>query len=150
MSHGRVRFLMESDVEIISPEASLEQAARKMRETDCGFLPVGEPGSRPIGVITDRDIVIRAIADGASMSASRVRDFMTAQVCCCADSDTLDEAAEIMNERDVSRLVVLDNEGDVCGVLTFGHIIRNHNNARELGQFVMQAASGQTSTGGHA
>lgn len=141
----KVRLLMESDFEMIAPDATLFDAARLMRDVSCGFLPVGVPGRQPIGVITDRDIVVRALADGVNPLTAQVRDFMSAQVYCCEESDSLEDAAESMNDNDVSRLMVLDDSGAVCGLLTFGRIMRNHGNVQELGRVVARAASGELS-----
>lgn len=138
----KVRHLMESDFEMIAPDATLYDASRMMRDLSCGFLPVGVRGQQPIGVITDRDIVVRALADGTNPLSAQVRDFMTGQVFCCEESDSLEDAAESMSDNDVSRLMVLDDGGTVCGLLTFGRIIRNHRNTQELGRVVARAASG--------
>lgn len=140
----KVRHLMESDFEMISPDASLLDAARKMRDISCGFLPVGVAGQQPIGVITDRDIVVRALADEADPLLSQVSDFMSRQVFCCEESDDLEEAAETMSDNEVSRLMVLDESGLVCGLLTFGRIMRNNGNLQELSRVVARAAAGAT------
>lgn len=131
----KVKELMETNLVLISPDATLAEAAQKMKHADCGFLPVGE-NNQPLGIITDRDIVIRAIASGKSPEEAKVRDFMTDDVCCCKDSDTLADAAKVMSDNKVSRLVVKDSSGAICGVLTFGRIIRNNENRAETSQIV--------------
>lgn len=137
--HSKVRHVMETNLELISPEASLKDAAQKMRDADCGFLPVGRKGERPMGIITDRDIVVRALADGKSLSRAKVSEYMTPQVCFCESEDSLVEVADLMNENDVSRLLVMDESGDICGVITFGHLIRTPDSEVELGQIVARA-----------
>ncbi|HEY0901591.1 MAG TPA: CBS domain-containing protein, partial [Micavibrio sp.] len=114
--------------------------AQKMKQADCGFLPVGD-NNQPIGIITDRDIVIRAIADGKTPTEARVRDYMTDDVCSCKDSDSLADAAHVMSEHKVSRLLVNDASGAICGVLTFGRLIRNNDNRAETSE-VVDAATG--------
>ncbi len=141
MADKKVKELMESHLVLISPDATLEEAARKMKEVDCGFLPVGE-NNKPLGIITDRDIVIRAIALGKSPADVKVRDCMTGDVCSCKDVDTLERAAKIMSDNKVSRLLVKDGRNEICGVLTFGRIIRNNDNKHETSQ-VVETATGK-------
>jgi CBS domain-containing protein len=129
---------METDLELISPDATLVEAARKMKECGCGFLPVGNKDN-PEGIITDRDIVIRAIAEGEDPSRAKVRDCMTDKICACRDNDILEEAARAMNENSVSRLVVKNDSDQVCGVLTFGRMIRSSDNKQETGEVVEKA-----------
>lgn len=138
MEQTQVKDLMESQVVLIDPEATLQEAANKMKKVDCGFLPVGTDGALE-GIITDRDIVIRAIAEGKNPSQEKVRDYMTEEVCCCAESDTIEDAAGKMSEYEVSRLVVEDNDGNACGVLTFGRIIRENQNKEETSEIVERA-----------
>ncbi len=138
MTATRVKDLMECSPEMISPEATLQEAAQKMQKIDCGFLPVGTDKA-PEGIITDRDIVIRAIADGKDPRTEKVRDYMTEEVCACTEDNSLEDAAKIMNENAVSRLVVKNAQGTICGVLTFGHILRTNDNRAETNTIVEQA-----------
>lgn len=141
MEHRQVKEIMECDLELVSANASLQDAASKMRENECGFLPVGE-NDYPEGIITDRDIVIRAIAEGKNPTEEKVRDYMTACVCSCRDDDTINEAAKIMSDNDVSRLLVKDNDDKVCGVITFGRIIRSSNEKDDVNN-VVKIATGK-------
>lgn len=143
MISKKVKELMEAELELISPDATLEEAARKMKECGCGFLPVGSEDS-PEGIITDRDIVIRAVAEGKDPSQSTVRDCMTQEVCACKETDTLEQAAKMMSENNISRLVVKNDGETVCGVLTFGRMIRSNGNAQETSTIV-EKATGKTS-----
>lgn len=138
MQQKQVKDLMESEAVMIRPDATLQEAAAKMKEAGCGFLPVGTAES-PQGIITDRDIVIRAVAEGKDPSREKVRDYMTTDVCVCRESDTLEGAAKTMGDNSVSRLVVEDNNGKMCGVLTFGRLIRSNNNKDETSNVVEQA-----------
>lgn len=140
MSSNQVKDLMESNLARISPDASLEDAARKMKETDCGFLPVGDEKETQ-GIITDRDIVLRAIAAGKNPADVKVSECMTSQVCACKDSDSLEDAAKAMSEYNVSRLIVKDSKDNICGVLTFGRIIRTNDNKQETSDVVQKATA---------
>lgn len=141
MKTTRVKDFMEDHIEMIPAMATLQDAARKMEEADCGFLPVGTPG-KPEGIITDRDIVIRAVAKGKDPAKEKVKDYMTHSIHTCAKNLTLEEAASLMNEKKVGRLVVQDESGKACGVLSFGRIIRKGNNPEEVSS-VVQCATGK-------
>src|SRR5882724_6654001 len=119
MRNMKVQELMTEQPVVVNPNDSLMQAAEKMRESDCGILPVGTH-SKLEGVITDRDIVVRAIAKGKDPVTEKVRDYMTAKVCACSETDTLQIAADAMHKHKVSRLVVQDHEDRVIGIITFG------------------------------
>ena len=138
---SKVKDLMETRTVMVSPDATLAEAAKMMKEESCGFLPVGE-SNKAQGIITDRDIVVRCIADGKDPSQETVRDCMTANVCACSEKDSLEDAARMMNDNAISRLVVQTMDGDICGVLTFGRIIRSNDNERETSD-VVQCATGK-------
>ncbi len=133
-----VKDLMEYEMELISPDASLQEAALKMKDVDCGFLPVGRD-KMPEGIITDRDIVVRAIAAGKDPVKEKVAQYMTKDVCACQEGDTLEQAAKVMRENNVSRLIVMSGSGTVCGVLTFGRILRTASDKEETSNVVEKA-----------
>lgn len=127
--------MMEPNPKCISADTTLEEAARIMQQVDCGILPVGREDSLE-GVITDRDIVIRAVAAGKNMQTTKVRDCMTKDVCCCNENDTLEDAGRVMGEQQVSRVLVKNDQGNICGILTFGRILRNERSRDEIGDVV--------------
>ena len=118
----KLKEIMTKDVEVIEPGASLQTAAQRMRDRDIGFLPVCD-GERLIGVITDRDIVVRAAADGTDPKAILGRDVLTSPVIYCFDDQDVREAAKIMHDNQIRRLVVL-NRGDkqIAGVVSLGDL----------------------------
>jgi predicted transcriptional regulator len=131
----KVKDLMKENPIIIPASTTLKEAAQKMKSVDCGVLPVGTWDNLE-GMITDRDIVIRAVAEGVDITSAQVRDYMTSDVFYCSESDTLAQAAEQMRKNDVSRLVVKDASGKACGILTFGRILREDENLKEIGKVV--------------
>lgn len=133
-----VKDLMECEMKFINPDSSLQEAALIMKDADCGFLPVGR-NNMPEGIITDRDIVVRAVAEGKDLSREKVEYYMTNDVCVCQEGDTLEQAARLMRENNVSRLVVVSGNGKVSGVLTFGRILRTASNMEEANKVVEQA-----------
>lgn len=123
MRNARVKDFMTSEAVLIAPNATLKEAAVKMKDVDCGVLSVGTPDDVQ-GIITDRDIVIRAVSKGKNITKEKVRDYMTAQVLGCNENDTLEDAAAKMRMHKVSRLVVRNGKGVVRGMLSFGGLLR--------------------------
>ena len=119
--------IMTRDVVVTQPDDSLQSAARKMRERNIGFLPVCD-GEELIGVISDRDITIRALADGMDVNIMLGRDLMTSPAIYCFDDQDVSEAAKIMEENQIRRLVVLSREDTkLVGVVSLGDLARNES-----------------------
>ena len=114
----QLRELMSRDVKVIDPGMSILEAAKKMRDGDFGMLPVGE-NDRMIGTISDRDIVIRAIAEGMDTN-TKVRDVMTKGIAWAYEDETVEQAARIMSERQVRRLPVVDRDKRLVGIVALG------------------------------
>ena len=117
--------IMTRDVVVIQPDDSLQSAAKKMRDRNIGFLPVCD-GEDLMGVISDRDITIRALADGMDVSIMLGRDLMTSPAIYCFDDQDVSEAAKIMEENQIRRLVVLTRDDKkLVGVVSLGDLARN-------------------------
>ena len=114
----QLKDLMSGDVKVISPDMSIRDAARQMRDGDFGMLPVGE-NDRMIGTISDRDIAIRAVAEGKD-SATKVRDVMSEGIAWAFEDDSVEEAAKIMSTRQVRRLPVVDRDKRLVGIVALG------------------------------
>ncbi len=138
MQNTKVKELMTAHPVLIKPDATLYEAARKMKNVDCGILPVGTK-EKLEGVITDRDIVIRAVSQGKDENKEMVKDHMTDAVYACNEDDYLEDAADKMRDHKVSRLVVKDHQGKVTGVLSFGGILRKNADADEVANVVKHA-----------
>jgi CBS domain-containing protein len=145
-SHTTVKDIMKQSLIMVSPEDTLAEASRKMKEEDCGCLAVGV-GDDVKGIITDRDIVVRALAEGQNPAESKVSDFMTPSVEVCRMDDTLTEAADKMHDMGVSRLIVTDEDNKMCGILSFGRIMRNHPDSVEMVE-VIEYATGRKDADG--
>ncbi|MEO6566792.1 MAG: CBS domain-containing protein, partial [Casimicrobiaceae bacterium] len=122
-SSGRIvmqqlKELMSRDVKVISPEMSIQEAASAMRDGDFGMLPVGE-NDRMIGTISDRDIAIRAVADGKGAN-TKVRDVMSEGIAWAYEDDTVEVAAKIMSTRQVRRLPVVNRDKRLVGIVALG------------------------------
>src|SRR5436305_13879593 len=98
---------MTGNIGVVSPGDTLEQAARKMEELDVGPLPVCE-GKRVVGMITDRDITVRATAAGCDPKTTLVSDTMSQDIICCYEDQDVQEAAKLMQEKQIRRLLVMN------------------------------------------
>ncbi len=114
----QLKDLMSRDVKVISPDISIQDAAIKMREVDFGMMPVGED-DRMIGTLSDRDIAIRAVADGMDAS-TKVRDVMSEGIAWAYEDDSVEQAAKIMSEWQVRRLPVVDRDKRLVGIVALG------------------------------
>ena len=117
MGH-QLKDLMSRDVKVIGPDETIREAARTMRDGDFGMLPVGED-DRMIGAISDRDIAIRAVAEGRSPD-TKVREIMSASLYWAYDDETVEHAAKIMSEHQVRRLPVVNREKRLVGIVALG------------------------------
>ena len=129
----KVREAMTSKVRIASPDQSIREAARLMAELDAGSLPVGE-GDRLVGMITDRDIAIRAVATGQTPE-TRIRDVMSKEVLYCFEDEDLDDVAKNMSNAKVRRLPVLNRDKRLVGILSMGDLALNED-AKTAGQTI--------------
>jgi CBS domain-containing protein len=138
----QVSQVMSNDVKVANPDQSIRDAACLMAKLDCGSLPVGE-NDRLVGMITDRDIAIRAVAAGKSAD-TKVREIMSADVKYCFDDDDVDEVALNMADIKVRRLPVVNRDKRLVGIVSLGDIACNDDDAKT----VSSALSGISRPGG--
>ena len=117
----KVNEIITHDPEVIRPETALIEAAQKMKSLDIGMLPVCD-GDRLVGVITDRDITVRGVAQGNDPKTARVQEVMTPEVIYCFDDEDVKEAAKKMEEKQVRRLPVLNREKRLVGIVSLGDL----------------------------
>jgi CBS domain-containing protein len=115
--------LMKSDVECVSPETSIRDAARRMRDTNVGFLPVCDESMRAIGALTDRDIAVRAVADSLPPT-TRVKDVLTSEVIACRPDDDIEYARDLMTRHQKSRIMCISSSGRIEGVISLSDIVQ--------------------------
>jgi CBS domain-containing protein len=116
-----VREVMTFGVETVSPGATLEEAAKKMKEHNVGILPVVED-EVILGVVTDRDIVVRAISERLTPEMTRVRDVMTPQTISCYEDQSIAEASLLMEKHLIHRLIVLDRSDRLAGIVSLSDL----------------------------
>jgi CBS domain-containing protein len=119
----QVSEIISRDVETIDPAATVREAAQRMRSMDVGSLPVCD-GAHLLGMITDRDITIRAIADGRDPAQTPVRDAMTPNVEYVFEDDDVQRAAQIMQDKQIRRLPVVSRDKKLVGIVALGDIAR--------------------------
>ena len=121
----KVYDIMSSDVQLITPDDTIQAAAQKMADADVGFLPVGE-NDKLVGMVTDRDIALRAVARGKNPASTRVREIMTDKVLYCLEDEDVEEAADTMSHLKIRRLPIVDDDKRLVGVLSLGDIAFKH------------------------
>ncbi len=129
----QLREVMTPSPEIVHPDAPVKEAATKMRALNVGALPVCD-GDRLVGLITDRDITIRATADGRDPAQTTIRDTMTDDIVYCFEDQNIEEAARIMAEKQVRRLPILNRDKRLVGIVSLGALVVNTNDDTMAGQ----------------
>ncbi len=137
-----VRDIMTGNPEVVSPGDTLEQAARKMEELNVGPLPVCE-GIRLVGMLTDRDITVRATAAGCDPKTTLVCDAMSQEVVSCYEDQDVREAAELMKQRQVRRLTVMSRANQLVGMLSLGDLATEAGDPGQPGE-VLKKVSDRT------
>jgi CBS domain-containing protein len=116
----KVSNVMSRDVQIVDPDQTLRDAAATMKQLDAGVLPVGE-NDKLIGMITDRDIAVRGIAEGRGPD-TKIRDVMTHEVKYCFEDEDVDHVVENMAELQVRRLPVMNRDKRLVGIVSLGDL----------------------------
>jgi CBS domain-containing protein len=119
----KVQEIMTHDVEYIDPETPIGRAAQMMRDLDIGFLPVCE-NDRLVGTVTDRDITIQSVAQGRDPREAPVREIMNPQIFYRYEDDDVGEIARYMQEEEVRRMLILNRDKRLVGVVSIGDIAR--------------------------
>ena len=116
----KLKDLMSRDVQVISPDGTIKDAAQQMRKGNFGMMPVGE-NDRMIGAISDRDIAIRAVADGKGPT-TKVRDVMTERIVWAYEDDSVDVAVKLMSEHQIRRLPIVNAAKRLVGIVALGDL----------------------------
>lgn len=116
-----VHDVMTTSIDLIDPSTTLSRAAQIMREDDVGSLPIGE-NDKLVGMLTDRDIVVRGIAGGKDVKSATAGEVMSSGVLFCYEDQPVDQAAELMSNRQVRRLAVLNRDKRLVGMISLGDL----------------------------
>jgi CBS domain-containing protein len=112
---------MTQNAQCLDPESSLRAVAAKMKEIDCGAVPICH-NDRLVGMVTDRDMVTKALAEGRDPNSTRARDVMTSPIVYCFEDQDIGEAARVMEVRQIRRLVVLNKDKRLVGIVSLGDL----------------------------
>ena len=122
--------IMTRDVEVIDMDASLREAAAKMKSLDVGLVPICD-GETLKGTLTDRDITIRAIADGYDPAITKVSEIMTTDLAYCYEDQEIEEALSLMDVKQIRRLPILNRDQELVGIVSLGDLAV-HSGEKEL------------------
>jgi CBS domain-containing protein len=125
----RCEQLMKRNVECVSPQDTVQTAAQRMRDENVGFLPVCDQSKKVLGTVTDRDLTIRVLADGRAATTT-INDVLTRQIVACRPEDDLRTAEDLMARRHKSRMMCLDNQGRLVGVISLSDIAQRASGTR--------------------
>ena len=123
---------MTRNVEVVRPNSSVQDAASKMKSLDIGSLPVCD-GSKIHGMITDRDIVIRAVAEGRDSTQTKVADVLTDNLIYCFEDQSVQEAADAMQQYQIRRLPIVNRDKELVGIISLGDLAVDTDNAKLAG-----------------
>jgi CBS domain-containing protein len=134
-----LKEIMTRGVDVIPPEATLKEAAEKMKNLDVGPLPVCD-GERLVGMLTDRDITVRAVAAGRDPSMTKVCDVMTPEIVYCFEDQRVEEAAKLMEEKQIRRLPVLNRNKWLVGIISLGDLAVDTGDRQFAGKVLAQVS----------
>ena len=117
----KIREVMHKGVEVMAADTPVAKLAEKMRDKDIGAIPIGS-SSQIVGMVTDRDITIRAVANGKDMSKLTAQDVMTKGAVCCHDTESVRDVLRTMEERQIRRIPVFDEGEHLVGIVSLGDI----------------------------
>jgi CBS domain-containing protein/sporulation protein YlmC with PRC-barrel domain len=129
----QIKEIMTDQVEVVHPEATLREAAQKMAALDVGPLPVCN-GDELVGMLTDRDITVRATAEGRDPKTTRVYEVMTPEIIFTYEDEDVSDAAQLMTEHQIRRLVVLNRDKRLVGIVSLGDLAVHTGDVQQAGQ----------------
>lgn len=134
----KVKDAMHKKVEWVQPTTTVAALAKRMRDLDIGAIPIGE-NDRLVGMVTDRDITVRAVADGKDVTKLTARDVMSKGIVFCRDGEEIEDAVRIMEQKKIRRLPVLDDKKRMVGMLSLGDV--SHAASHEISGEMVAAVS---------
>lgn len=137
----RCRDIMTRSVTTAAPEMTLREVAALLREADVGALPVVKSG-KLAGIITDRDIVVRAVAEGKDTNTATAADVMTAEVFSATPDTFVFEVIRLMGDKQIRRVPVTNETGELCGMIAMADIALEMEDEREIAETLEDISSG--------
>jgi CBS domain-containing protein len=136
----KVQDIMTKNPATVTPDTPLRDAARLMKDEDVGVIPVVEStgSKRLVGLVTDRDIAVRVVAEGRDASQSRVQDAMSANLKTCKASDDVNDVMDVMAREQVRRIPIVDERGALVGIVSQADIVREAKSDKKSERTVEQ------------
>jgi CBS domain-containing protein len=135
----KLKEIMSRDVEVVHPNSMLQEAAGKMKTLDVGSLPVCD-NRKLVGILTDRDITVRAVAAGRDPRQTMVSDTMTPELIYCFEDQDVKEAAKMMERYQIRRLPILDRSQQLVGIVSLGDLAIETDNERMSGEVLEEVS----------
>jgi CBS domain-containing protein len=136
----KIHELMTRNVQVVAPEDSIRRAAQLMDRLNVGVLPVCN-GRRLVGILTDRDITVRATSAGLAPDQCKVSDVMTGEPRYCYEDDPVGEVTRLMGDMQIRRVPVVDRNNQLCGIVALGDLATDAKNDRAVGEALEQISS---------
>ena len=136
----QVKDVMTRGAEVVRPDATLLEAANKMKSLDIGPLPVCD-GDKVIGMLTDRDITVRATAEGLDPKQTRVREVMSKELITCLEDQDVKEAAELMQSKQIRRVPILNKDKRLVGMLSLGDLAQRTQDSKLAGKTLEEVST---------
>ncbi len=136
----KCREIMTRDVKTANREATLRDVAALMRDGDMGAMPIVEDG-KLVGIVTDRDIVVRAIAEGKDVS-TKIGDVMTGEIFSVGENDFVFEAIRLMGDKQVRRVPIVNDAGELAGIIAMADVALETEDEREIAETLEEISSG--------
>jgi CBS domain-containing protein len=126
----QVREIMTQNPACCTPDATLQEVARMMKENDCGCIPVvnNYQEMKPVGTVTDRDITIRTVADSHNPINMKASDIMTSDIATVKPQTSVEECFDVMEDREIRRVIVVDEQGKCCGIVAQADVVQSNAN----------------------
>lgn len=133
----KVKDCMCDSVAYINSNSTICDCAKLMSDKHVGCVPVCNKDENVVGLVTDRDVILRCIACGKDVNTTPVSEIMTSKVCCCNENDELNNAEKLMSENQIRRLPVVDDNNKIIGILTLGDLCKHENiQTQNVGQTI--------------
>jgi CBS domain-containing protein len=129
----QLKDIMTPEVERIHKNASVHEVAQKLKAIDVGMIPVYD-GDRLVGMVTDRDIALRVVAEGCDAASTPAHEVMTPEVIYCFEDQTVEEAAKAMEEHQIRRLIVLNRDKRLVGIVSLGDLATHRQSKKAAGE----------------
>lgn len=144
-----LKDIMTPTVERVPKDASVQDVARRMETIDVGMIPVYD-GDRLVGMVTDRDIVLRVVAEGQDAATTPAHAVMTPEVIYCYEDQDIEEAAEVMERQQIRRLIVLNRSKRLVGIVALGDLATHRQGKKIAGEALSQISKESRTAAAHS